>query len=287
MHITSRIHAIKISFAIPVAPGKTLARFVYCYLVSGREKTCLIDSGVSGAEGVIFENLAKIEKDVESLGLLVLTHSHPDHIGSAPAVRKTSGCLTAAHPAARAWIEDTEKQFRERPVPGFHTLVAGPVPIDRDLAEGERIDLGGISLQVLFTPGHSSCSVSLFCEEDGVLFTGDAVPETGGLPIYEDPAASATSLRKLRGLKNIRHLLSSWSEPRQDSDAYARIDEGLAYFKRLHGMVRQIQEEIPGTDYLDLCRRMVQGLGLPPIAVNPLVARSFGSHLPYLENEEL
>ena len=54
MQITKQIHAIKIPFQIPVAPGKTLDRFVYSYLIYDTE-ICLIDSGIKSSErgGVI------------------------------------------------------------------------------------------------------------------------------------------------------------------------------------------------------------------------------------------
>jgi glyoxylase-like metal-dependent hydrolase (beta-lactamase superfamily II) len=81
-------------------------------------------------------------------------------------------------------------QFRERPVLGFHTLVGGSVQIDRLLQDGERIDLGDITLVVFHTPGHSKCSISLFCKEDGVLFAGDAIPQRNDLPIYDDVIVS-------------------------------------------------------------------------------------------------
>lgn len=54
MQITEHIHAIKIPFEIPVAPGKMFERFVYAYLIFGTE-ICLIDSGVRQAYGVISE----------------------------------------------------------------------------------------------------------------------------------------------------------------------------------------------------------------------------------------
>ena len=54
MHITPSVHAIRHSFRIPVAPGFTLKRFVYSYLIYG-EMITLIDTGVAGSESRIFE----------------------------------------------------------------------------------------------------------------------------------------------------------------------------------------------------------------------------------------
>ena len=117
MKLTEHIHALKIPFQIPLGPGKTLDRFVYVYLVQGAE-ICLIDSGVKGSEEIIFNYLKDIGRKPEEISLLLLTHAHPDHIGSARTIKQATGCTVAAHPDAQAWIEDTELQFRERPVPG-------------------------------------------------------------------------------------------------------------------------------------------------------------------------
>jgi len=54
MHITEHIHALRIPFKIPVAPERMVERVVYSYIVFGDTIT-LIDSGVSGAETLIFD----------------------------------------------------------------------------------------------------------------------------------------------------------------------------------------------------------------------------------------
>ena len=54
---------------------------------------------------------------------MILTHAHPDHIGSAKAIEEATRCTVAAHENAKHWIEDVDLQFQERPVPGFHSLV--------------------------------------------------------------------------------------------------------------------------------------------------------------------
>jgi hydroxyacylglutathione hydrolase len=65
---------------------------------------------------------------------LCLTHAHPDQIGGAQAICAATGCHVLAHAAHRTWIEDVAQQVWERPVPGFHQLVGGSVPVDVTLA---------------------------------------------------------------------------------------------------------------------------------------------------------
>ena len=278
MQITEHIHALKIPFQIPVAPGKTLERFVYAYLVLGKE-ICLIDSGVKNAQRILFDYLKDLGRKPEEISLMILTHAHPDHIGSARAIKAASGCTVAAHPDAQAWIENVGLQFKERPVPGFHALVDGSTSVDRALQDGEIIDLDRVSLEVIHTPGHAMGSISLYCRKEGVLFSGDAIPQANDLPIYDDAATAVSSLNRLKTVQAIKYLLSSWTDPLAGSAAYKMIDAGLEYLQRIHGAIGEITAANKVEDPMELCARMVKVLGLPEIAVNPLIAKSFVSHL--------
>ena len=72
-----------------------------------------------------------------------------------------------AHDGERAWIEDVDKQFRERPVPGFHDLVSGPVKVDSILAEGDILELEqGLALSVYHTPGIPKALYRCFYNRD-------------------------------------------------------------------------------------------------------------------------
>jgi glyoxylase-like metal-dependent hydrolase (beta-lactamase superfamily II) len=286
MKISENIHAIRITFTIPLPSGQKLPRTVYAYLVIG-DQTALIDSGVAGSQQGIFDYLTSIGKDHTAIDQLIFTHAHPDHIGAAKAIRETSGCTTAAHGKARAWIEDVDLQFSQRPVPGFHTLVGGPVKIDRLLDDGDHIRLGNCSLRVLHTPGHSRDSISLFCPEQGVLITGDAIPHAGDLPIYEDLAASVDSINRLMQVKGVKVLLSSWCTPDLQAAPYRLLEEGKKHLQHIHELVRSVAKPDTAGDPLALCRLLVKQLNLPEAAVNPLLAKSFAAHLPMLDREIL
>ncbi len=279
MQVTPHIHALKIHFKIPAGPGgRTIDRFVYCFLIYG-ESVCLIDSGVAGSEKIIFEYLARTGRNPKEIDILILTHSHPDHIGAAAAIKEATGCTVIAHMAERRWIEDITLQERERPVPGFAALVWDPVSVDHPIEDGDIIKLGGgLEVIVLHTPGHSKGSLSLYVPEDMALICGDAVPLEGGLPIYEDAKASVESIRKLRGISLVETLLSSWDAPRT-GDAVSRVlDEGALYLSRIQDTVmKAVADGV--TDPVALCRRVVAELGLPDFAVNALVAKSLLAHL--------
>jgi hypothetical protein len=210
-----------------------------------------------------------------------MTHSHPDHIGSAKSIKELTGCQLFAHREEKGWIENIDKQFNERPVPGFYSLVGGSVTVDRDLKEGDNIELGdNLKLKVLHTPGHSKGSISLYVEPDHVLVAGDAIPVPGDMPIYDDPLVLIESVKKLKAFNNVKVLLSSWDEPRTGDLAAKVMKDGIKYIESLHNAVIEVAKANPTKD--ELCKRVLKMLNLPPFMENPLVARSFASSLRYI-----
>jgi glyoxylase-like metal-dependent hydrolase (beta-lactamase superfamily II) len=277
MKIPIYLDAIRIPFTVP-APGGAIARFVHAFLIKGPEIT-VVDTGVAGAERDILAQVAQRGRRSDEVGWILLTHSHPDHVGAARPLRDATGGRVAVHSAERRWVEDTAAQARERPVPGFDRLVAGSVPVARTLEDGDVLDLDrGRTIRVLHTPGHSPGSVTLLLEPDGVAFCGDAVPIPGEMPIYEDPVEVVRSLERLRE-RDVGLLLSAWDEPQDARGARRRIGEGIVWIQRIDDAVRQASRGLAGLDSMALCREVVRSLDLPPPSANPLVARSLESHL--------
>lgn len=279
MQINENIHALKIPFHLIDPTGRRIDRFVYVYLIYGK-KICLIDSGVASSDKFIFDYLRKTGRSPEEISLLILTHSHPDHIGAAASIKAASGCEVVCHEAERSWIEDVNLQFKERPVPGFNSLVGGSIKVDRVLQDGDNIELdASVSAKVIHTPGHSKGSISVLLPGARALFSGDAIPIQGDMPIYEDPIESVISIKKLKAIPDINHLLAAWDDPQKGSIARKRMDDGLQHLQRIHEAVININRSHPAADPMELCRLVLKELGLPEMAANPLIAKSFESNL--------
>jgi hydroxyacylglutathione hydrolase len=279
MQITQQIHALRIPFKVPVTPELSLDRFVYVYLIFG-QNIYLIDSGVAGTGRLIVDYLERQGRRPAEIAGLILTHAHPDHVGGAKTIKEQTNCPIYLHEAEIGWAEEPEQQFQERPVPGFHTLVEGPVAVDEVMRDGDLLQLEPeIRLRVFHTPGHSPGSISLLVEGQATLLSGDALIPVKDIPIYDDIAATVASVRRLQAVEGVDVLLSSWDEPLAGAVAIEpRIAGSLARLQRIQAVVCGVkggQEMAP----LALCRAAIQELGLPPAAANPLVVRGLVSSL--------
>lgn len=283
MKVTDIIHTLKVPFKILAAEGLTIERYVYVYFIFGDE-IYLIDSAVAGSGKIIYEYIKSQGRKPEEIAAIILTHAHPDHIGSAKSIKQKTNCRVYVHEADVPWVEDTGRQFRQRPVPDFHTLVEGPVSVDEFLRDGSSLELEeNISLEIIHTPGHSKGSISVLYRGESALFTGDCLIAPGDLPIYENIADVVESIHKLQKIDGVNFLMSSWESPVMGRIEIARrMTESLKYIEKIHQSILRISEGKP-IEPMELCRLVVETMDLPPAAVNPLVAKGFASSLAYSE----
>jgi hypothetical protein len=165
MQVTEHVHALKVPF-----PGTT--RFVYAYLIYAAQ-VAMVDSGIAPAKEMVFDYLRKTGHDPKEIRWLLQTHSHGDHIGLSAAIRKISGCQVVAHGGEKDWIEDIDKQYRERPTPTFRTFVHESAKVDRVVKDGDTLGLGGgENLRVIHTPGHSPADFFRLPSGRGPFFRG-------------------------------------------------------------------------------------------------------------------
>ncbi len=136
-----------------------------CYLVWDDEtqKGAFIDPGDEAEwlmRTALFMNI-----EVEAI---YNTHGHIDHVGAVNVIQKALGIPFAMHPADRFLLEKLPDQARMFGVRG------GAVPaIDRELAHGDEVTVGGHTGKVIHTPGHSPGGV---CFDFGeIVFVGDTL----------------------------------------------------------------------------------------------------------------
>ena len=131
---STRIHQLRIDFSVT----PEVKRFVFVYLVEA-QGLYLVDSGVAGSETQILGHVQEIGRSPSELRGIFLTHAHPDHIGTAAWFRERFGCSVYASAGEKPWIEDIDRQFRERPIPNFYGLAGRSCPVDVCLADGDCI----------------------------------------------------------------------------------------------------------------------------------------------------
>lgn len=279
MKITESIHAIRHPFRLALGNDRYVDRFVYSYLIIGKT-ICLVDTGVRATAPLILDYVRGLGRTPEEITLILLTHAHPDHIGGCAPIKKITPAPVAVHPAEKHWVEDIERQYRERPIPNLFELVGEGVKVDRVLIDGETVSWEeGKTIRTIETPGHSPGSVAFLFEEEGALFSGDAVPSSGTIPIYVDPEASIASVEKLKGLNNVRYLLSSWHEPITGDRIAEVMAEGCAYITKIDAIVDQIHRKEPNLSSEALSLRALERLGIKVPRVLFMVEATFRGHL--------
>ena len=268
MEITPHIHAVM----VPLGP--TPDHFVYVYLVYGEHIT-LIDTGFNGSENLIYDYIRSTDRNPADIELLILTHSHPDHIGAAQAIRDLTGCEVAAHFLDVPAIEHIDPMLQKSPAPGVPPMVGGPVPIGRHLQDGNTIILGtGLTFEVIHTPGHTPGSISLLLREEMALFTGDTVQSPKRVPIYTDPVALVRSLRRLDAIQGVTYYLPSHDIPSSGDLTHFCIADSLNYIRRVHAAVEKAASAYPvSPDPKVLAGQVLAELGIPTTAL-PFITRT-------------
>lgn len=212
--------------ARPAGPGVTLLTEPHIepffesnvWHVRGRDRDLVVDTG--NGVGDLRGELEVLTEDRPVTA--VITHAHFDHVGGLPAFEHR-----LCHPLEAGDVEDPvrlpllradypdwlrreigdygyevpEITVRAWPPGGYDPARFGPRPSapTRLVEEGEAIDLGDRSFEVLHIPGHTPGSIGLWEAATGVLFSGDTA-YVGDVLGIEDEEALAASLRRLREL---------------------------------------------------------------------------------------
>jgi glyoxylase-like metal-dependent hydrolase (beta-lactamase superfamily II) len=212
---------------------------VTAFLVVGAERAVLFDSGLGVA------SIRRVVARLTRLPVTVLnSHTHFDHVGGNREFTDVRNLdLPFSRASARGEVGEALGQYASNTL--AEDRVCGPLPegvasraytlpawtVASRIRDGERLELGGRTLEVLATPGHTPDSLCLLDAENGLLFTGDTLyageiflwaPET-------DVGAYAASIAKLASLApRLERLLPAHGPPVAEPGLLLELQQALA-----------------------------------------------------------
>ena len=138
-----------------------------CYVIGDEESGtgALIDPG---------DEAARIALAVERIGLaisqIIVTHAHIDHVGAIAPLTDEFLCPVLMHEEAEAMLKTVPQQAM------MMGMRFGKVPkVDQHITDDEVLEVGPLRLHSLYTPGHAPGHLAFYAEEQGIVFSGDAL----------------------------------------------------------------------------------------------------------------
>src|SRR5918912_1729149 len=167
-----------------------VAENCFIFRRDGCDRALIVDPG---------DEADKLLAAIDALGVkldcILLTHTHFDHVGAVAPVAKATG--------AEVWVPEMEKPVLADimsfvPWPGFGPYESWDA--EHTVSGGERLELAGFEIDVLFTPGHSPGHVTYSIPDETAIFSGDVIFQ-GSVGRTDLPGGDwATLLESIRGL---------------------------------------------------------------------------------------
>jgi glyoxylase-like metal-dependent hydrolase (beta-lactamase superfamily II) len=138
-----------------------------CYLINreGSSRALIVDPG---------EEAPRLLEEIESRGLeldgILLTHTHFDHVGAVAPVARATG--------AEVWVPVIEKPVLADIMSYVPWAGFGPYEswdAEHTVEGGEKLELAGFEIDVIFTPGHSPGHVTYSIPSESAVFSGDVL----------------------------------------------------------------------------------------------------------------
>ena len=137
-----------------------------CYLGIRKDTldTLIFDPGAEGDRLIRY-----IEREGLHPAAILLTHGHYDHIMAVRDLKEKYNLPVYAHEA--------EQEVLENPAFNLSTMFGSPVHMkaDHPVTDGQMLEIAGVKIQVLHTPGHTPGGVSYYIDEATILISGDTL----------------------------------------------------------------------------------------------------------------
>lgn len=222
----------------------------HVYLIQGRWKNVLIDTGLGAGFPNVKESLSEVGLTPEDIHLIILTHEHFDHIG-ATAVSFDSAVVAAHRFAAnKIQLQDEFVMMNK-----YFDLPAKPFHADIWLEGNTRIELGNYSLSIIHTPGHCSGCISLYEPEHKLLFTGDTVL-AGGL--LSDVCPSGSLSDYVNSLERLRTLNVEEMYPGHGKISHAPAEDIQAALEKARTLLEESKMLFESLDTKSTFRRLFE-----------------------------
>ncbi|HPG09256.1 MAG TPA: MBL fold metallo-hydrolase [Saprospiraceae bacterium] len=140
------------------------------YILSAEDGSAIVIDPGCYTEEEEQELITYLEKEHLKPVRLLNTHCHLDHVFGNAFVAKFYGLEVEIHPGEQIVLDQALSMSHLYGIP----MTPSPVP-KHSLLPGISIPLGDDQLEILFTPGHSPASISLYCKNQGFLIAGDVL----------------------------------------------------------------------------------------------------------------
>jgi glyoxylase-like metal-dependent hydrolase (beta-lactamase superfamily II) len=163
-----------------------------CFLVraEGSDRAVLVDPGEEAPR-----LLQAIEDAGVTLDAILLTHTHFDHVGAVAPVAKATGAPVYCPKLEVPVLQDIMAFV---PWPGFGPFESWDP--EHTVEGGETLELAGLTLDVVFTPGHSPGHVTYAVRDESAIFSGDVLFQ-GSVGRIDLPGGDGpTLMRSIAGL---------------------------------------------------------------------------------------
>lgn len=217
-------------FKLPL-PDRHLG-YIFVYLLERSDGYLLIDTGwdTAASQEALTAQLAAAGVDYRDITLVMCTHFHPDHYGSAGMVKERARAklvmhrldppkgMRRPHATMEAFVESMQEWLLSHGFPEEHIRQIGPprwmqrghlqtVETDIVAEDGDTLELKGGPVRLLWTPGHTPGHLCLYDPRRRLLFSGDHVlPKiTPSIAVHGEESGNPlgdflASLRKVQGL---------------------------------------------------------------------------------------